>query len=131
MLFASPQAASRPGFCANFIMKELIVVIAILFATKYVNAQQPGDSAREKTGKGPVSGSKEMKSYLSMQGGQMILVDNDKVGRMKKDMTMKNGTLVKTDGTVKTKDGRSFQLKEGNRVYMNGFIEGLEKSPID
>lgn len=96
-----------------------------------MEAQQPGDSAREKTGKSPVSGSKEMKSYLSMQGGQMILVDNDKVGRMKKDMTMKNGTLVKTDGTVKTKDGRSFQLKEGNRVYMNGFIEGLEKSPID
>ena len=112
-------------------MKKLIVVVAILFTTQYMKAQQPGDSAREKTGKVQASGNKEMKTYLSLQGGQMILVDHDKVGRMKKDMTMKNGTLVRTDGTVKTKDGRSFQLKEGNRVYMNGFIEGLEKLPID
>jgi len=45
-------------------------------------------------------------------------------------MAMKNGTIVMANGTVKTKEGHSFQLKEGDRVYMNGLIEGPSKSPI-
>ena len=50
---------------------------------------------------------------------------------MKKEMTMKNGTTVNAKGTVKMKDGHSFKLKEGDRVYMNGFIEGLTKATIN
>ena len=31
---------------------------------------------------------------------------------------------------VPTKDGHSFELKEGDRAYMNGRIEGPSKTPI-
>ena len=100
----------------------------VFVAGKTISAQQITQSPKKDHL--PISRDSAMKDYVSMQAGQMILIQNDKVSRMKKDMAMKNGTIVMANGTVKTKEGHSFQLKEGDRVYMNGLIEGPSKSPI-
>ncbi len=39
---------------------------------------------------------------------------------MDKDMTMKNGTMVMTDGSVKMKNGKKMMMKDGQCVYMDG-----------
>jgi len=39
---------------------------------------------------------------------------------MDKDMTLSNGTKVMMDGTMKSKDGKTMMMKEGDIMYMNG-----------
>ncbi|MES1249083.1 MAG: DUF6799 domain-containing protein, partial [Chitinophaga rupis] len=38
------------------------------------------------------------------------------------DVTLDSGTVVSKDGTVKTKDGKTVMLKEGDCVWMDGKI---------
>jgi 2-keto-4-pentenoate hydratase/2-oxohepta-3-ene-1,7-dioic acid hydratase in catechol pathway len=40
------------------------------------------------------------------------------------DMTLDNGTIVMTNGTVKAKDGSTTTLKEGDYVTMDGTSMG-------
>ncbi|MEO5892960.1 MAG: DUF6799 domain-containing protein [Ferruginibacter sp.] len=111
-------------------MKKIIMVMIIFVAGKNINAESTSYPKISLLDTLPARDT-TMKDYVSVQGGQVILVQNNKAGRMTKDLTMKNGTVVKTDGSVKTNDGHTFQLKEGDRIYMNGRIEGPEKSPIN
>ncbi len=63
------------------------------------------------------------KNYVSMQAGQMIVVQDKFTKKMDKNMTMADGTIVKTNGTVITKDGKEIELHEGDKVYMDGKID--------
>ncbi|MCW3090945.1 MAG: hypothetical protein JWP81_2014 [Ferruginibacter sp.] len=113
-------------------MKKIIIIGLFVVAIKATQAQQQNVlsySLQKDTI--PASRDTTMKDYVSMQAGQMILVQHEKVSRLTKDITMKNGTVVKTDGTVKTYDGRNLQLKEGDRVYMNGMVEGPARELIN
>jgi len=111
-------------------MKKLILITAILITAKISKAQENSNQKTLQKDSLSMARDTSMKDYISMQGGQMIVVKNEKAGRMTKDMTMKNGTVVKMNGEVKTSDGHSFRVKEGDRIYMNGRIEGPSKSPM-
>ena len=57
-----------------------------------------------------------------MRDGKMVvLFEGKEIGT---DVFLKNGTTVKPDGTIITKDGVRFSLKEGQCIDQNGSISG-------
>lgn len=112
-------------------MKKLTIVLLFIVSCKLSNAQVAMFTHFQQKDTTPVSRDTSMKDYVAMQAGQMILLQHEKVSRLTKDMKMKNGIIVKADGTVQMSDGRTIMLKEGDRVYLNGMIEGLSKPFIN
>ena len=55
-----------------------------------------------------------------MKDGKVEMVKGGKTTPMDKDMTLTNGDVIKTDGTMKMKNGKTMKLKEGDMVYMDG-----------
>jgi hypothetical protein len=108
-------------------VKIITVNILLFLAIGSANAQTGTTTTAPKENTLPDT---TMKEYVSMQAGQMIYVSNNKTSKMSKDMTMADGTLVKTDGTVITKDGKKIELHEGDRVYMNGKIDVQVKANV-
>jgi len=103
---------------------KLILVSSFVFlAAITTNAQTQAGSITAAPKEITLPADTSMKEFVSMQAGQMIFVSNNKTSKMSKDMTMGDGTVVKTDGTVITKDGKKIELHEGDRVYLNGKIE--------
>jgi uncharacterized protein YdeI (BOF family) len=68
------------------------------------------------------------RDYVMMKGGKMMVMHDGKTMVMDKDMPMGNGMIVMKDGTVKTKDGNTIKMKEGDSMLMNGkMIKGRTK----
>lgn len=61
-------------------------------------------------------------NYLEMKNGKMTVVRNGNSTDMTHSMTLRNGTVVMTDGTVKMKNGHTEMLTDGQCVYMNGTV---------
>ena len=59
-------------------------------------------------------------AYITVQGGNVMEVKDNKVSKLEKDKTLKDGTVILTDGTVKATDGTTRKLKEGERIYVDG-----------
>lgn len=51
---------------------------------------------------------------MEMKGGQTVALNADR--------TLRNGTQISTTGTVKTRDGRTVTLHEGDQVLANGMV---------
>lgn len=60
------------------------------------------------------------KDHIMMKEGKMMCQKDGQVTMMEKDMTLENGTMIKTDGTVIMKDGEKMMLKDGQAVDMMG-----------
>ncbi|MEO7463422.1 MAG: DUF6799 domain-containing protein [Ferruginibacter sp.] len=61
-----------------------------------------------------------MKDCCMMKDGKMMVMKDGKSMPMKKDMTMKNGTMVMTNGECTMKDGKKMMMKEGHCMEMSG-----------
>ena len=96
-------------------MKKLFLLPFILLLAIGINAQSTSKTKSHKSG----SMSKEC---VMMQDGKMMTMKNGQSMPMDHDMTMKNGSIVMTDGTVKTKDGKTMTLKDGDYVWMSGAV---------
>jgi hypothetical protein len=60
---------------------------------------------------------------VKMSGGKMLTMQSGKPDSpMDHEMTMSDGTVVAPDGTVRFKDGKAMQLKNGEIVMMDGHI---------
>jgi hypothetical protein len=57
-----------------------------------------------------------------MRDGKMIVLFDGK--EITGDAFLKNGSTIKPDGTVITKDGVRFTLKEGQCIDLNGSVTG-------
>jgi hypothetical protein len=57
-----------------------------------------------------------------MRDGKMVVLFEGK--EITGDVFLKNGSTIKPDGTVITKDGVRFTLKEGQCIDQNGSIIG-------
>ncbi len=62
----------------------------------------------------------KMKDCVHMKDGRMMMMKDGKEMAMEKEMTMKDGTKVMTDGTVMKKDGEKMTMKDGDMMMMNG-----------
>lgn len=103
------------------LMKKVVVFIAIICFGKIASAQTDsipttGDTAmhKMKTHEGHKG------AYVTLQGGVVMIVKEGKAMRLDKDKTLKDGTVVMVDGTVKNANGNSSKLKEGDKIYLDG-----------
>jgi hypothetical protein len=63
------------------------------------------------------------KDHCMMKDGKMMVMKDGKTMPMKKDMTMKNGTMVMTNGECTMKDGKKMMMKDGDCMEMSGKME--------
>jgi hypothetical protein len=99
-------------------MKRIFFLAAIICLAQFAKAQQSTDSIP--TGSEKLKTEKTASAYITLQGGQVMLVKENKAEKLDKDKTLADGTIVLTDGTVKKVDGTSLQMKEGDRIYLDG-----------
>ncbi len=93
-------------------MKKLFILFVAFLLTEGVYAQ---DTTKTK-----------MKDYIMMMNGKMMVMKHGMSMDLKSDTTLKNGTTVMTNGTVKTKDGKTVMLKEGECIYGDGKIKAMK-----
>jgi hypothetical protein len=63
----------------------------------------------------------QMKNYVVMNGGKILLIKNDTSTALTSPMILPNGTSIRTDGSFLV-DGHQMMLNEGDRIYLNGKI---------
>lgn len=64
----------------------------------------------------------EDRGYLLMENGKVLLImDETGMGiKMENDMTLKNGTIIKPDGSYQLQSGIQLQLQNGQVMDANG-----------
>lgn len=55
-----------------------------------------------------------VKDGFVMMDGKMMILENGKMTPMKKNIVMENGTKIKKNGMIRTKDGKKIKMKNGN-----------------
>jgi hypothetical protein len=113
----------------NIAMKKLTMLLfAAIACTSIATAQ---DTTKTKDKMHHMGSMKSMKDCVMMKDGKMMVMKGGETTAMDQEMTMTNGTVVGTDGSVKMKDGTSRQLKDGDCVYMDGKVKsGMKKDPM-
>jgi len=96
-------------------MKRILLAAAIICVANAANAQTKTDSLPQATEK-----KMEKDGYITLQGGQVMLVKDNKAEKLEKDKTLTDGTVVMINGIIKKADGTSMQMKEGDRIYLDG-----------
>lgn len=62
------------------------------------------------------------KDHVMMKDGKMWVMKDGKTMTMTKDMTMSDGTMVSTNGTVTMKDGSTKMMVNGDGMMMDGMM---------
>ena len=60
--------------------------------------------------------------YIGMRGMTMMVFKNTDSIALTNVMTLKDGSVVKQDGTVTRKSGQVMKLKDGDKIFWNGKI---------
>lgn len=100
---------------------------AVICTAHFSTAQSKPDSlalAKEKK--------MEKNGYITLQGGQVVLVKDGQASTLEKDKALTDGTVVTINGSVKKTDGTFIQMKEGDRIYLDGgmSLSNKDKDPI-
>lgn len=91
-------------------MKKVLLVIALAFTMLEPFAQKKG------------------KDYITrMSNGKIYWMRGAQTIRMMIDVPLKNGSVVNNKGNIKTKDGQSIYLKQGDKVMMDGTVVRSKK----
>ena len=64
---------------------------------------------------------------IVMKDGKMMVKKNGEKTQLTQDTTLSNGTSVMLNGTVKTSDGNTVILQNGDFVNMDGTIGKMKK----
>jgi hypothetical protein len=93
-------------------MKKILITLFAITLTLGVFAQ---DSTKH-----------TMKKHegVMMKNGKLLMMKNGQTTPLTTDLTLDNGTVVMTNGTVKAKDGSTTTLKEGDYITMDGTTMG-------
>jgi len=103
-------------------MKKMILLLTVCFITATVFAQN--DQKTEKKDK--TEKMHHMKDCIMKHDGKITVMKDGKTMDMSEDMTLTNGTVVMKDGTVKTKDGKTSMMQDGDCVYMDGKMKKMK-----
>ena len=105
-------------------MKKLITFAIALFSiTAFAQ-----DSKMEK--KATTQNVKYAHECYWMKDGTMIHCMGEKNEPMKANVTLKNGTVISTAGSIKTKDGNTTKIENGQCVTLMGSIGDCEKMHV-
>ena len=64
----------------------------------------------------------DMDGVMMHDGKMMIMKAGHPATAMDHEVTMSDGTMVEIDGTVKSKDGKTFHLHDGEMIMMDGHL---------
>ena len=101
-------------------MKKMIGLLLFAFIALSSNAQDKMNNKMDKMDDKMGKMQNKMSDCIKMEDGKMMVYKNGKSGMMETDMTLSNGTMVSTDGTVKLKNGKTVMLKNGESIGLNG-----------
>lgn len=112
-------------------MKKLLMCLLIAGSFATVASAQIGTKTKTQN-------MQQVKDYVLMKDGKMHLVKGGNITSLVNDLTLPNGTTISTTGTVKSSEGTTLQLKEGEKIDMDGKIlmktddmkEGINKDTI-
>jgi hypothetical protein len=105
-------------------MKKIILILMVFALNVGVNAQNPygaGKSSSDSIG----STVAHVPDGFVSKDGKTIMVKDGKFTPLKKDMTLPDGSVVKTNGTFKSTDGTEIELKEGDHLDFKGKLSTL------
>ena len=109
-------------------MKKALVTLFAITLALGVFAQ---DSTNKMNNMAPKH---DMQSHegVIMKEGKLLVMKNGQTTQLTRDMTLDNGTIIMAGGTVKTKEGTTTILKEGDFVKWDGTIGNIKtKLPKD
>jgi len=96
-------------------MKKLFfLAFAFVCTAGAVSAQ---DSASHKMHK---MGDHKMKDCVMMKDGKVMVMKGGETSELTEDMALSNGATVMKDGTVKNPDGKTWMMKDGDWVGLDG-----------
>ena len=112
-------------------MKKLLMCLLIAGSFATVASAQSGTKTKTQN-------MQQVKDYVLMKDGKMHLVKGGNITSLENDLTLANGTTISTAGAVKTSDGTTMQLKEGEKIDMDGKMvmktddtkEGMKKDTM-
>lgn len=64
--------------------------------------------------------SSQMRDGFIMKKGKMIAIKNGQAKLVDKDIQLNNGSIITASGIMKTKDGKTVALKEGEYISVDG-----------
>jgi hypothetical protein len=103
--------------------KVLVTLFAITFALGVF--AQDSTSRTNNLAIKPSVGSHE---GVVMRSGKLLMMKNGLTTQLTTDLTLENGTVVMVNGSVKTKDGITTVLKEGDYVSMDGTTGNIKSA---
>ncbi len=66
------------------------------------------------------------RTYIMKKKGRLLEVNKGGTRRVKRDVTLVNGTTIHRDGTINESSGKTKKLKEGEYITMDGRIRWLK-----
>jgi hypothetical protein len=109
--------------------KMFLLIAACLLSTAILNAQEKKEKSNDKMHH--MGMEHKMKDCVMMKDGKMMVMKGGNTTDMSENMTLKNGTTVMTDGSVKMKNGKTMKMKDGDAMYMNGKMEKMKMKSKD
>ena len=95
-------------------MKKLLM--CLLFAGSLTTVA----TAQDRTAAPKTQTSHQGKDYVIMKDGKTHLVKGGNITSLENDMTLPNGATISTTGIIKSSEGTTFQLKEGEKLDLDG-----------
>lgn len=99
-------------------MKKILVLFIATSLSYGAFAQATSNKNQDKM----MTESKDMmnKNFVMMKDDKMMVCKNGETMPMTKEIKLKNSTTVMPDGSVKTKEGKTIQMKNGEAMDMKG-----------
>jgi uncharacterized protein with beta-barrel porin domain len=97
-------------------MKKVLVTLIVMTLALGVFAQ---DSTNAMNKMAPKQNMQKHEGVM-MKDGKLLMMKNGQTTQLTTDLTLDNGAVVMTNGTLKAKDGKTTVLKEGDYVSMDG-----------
>ncbi len=73
----------------------------------------------------------DMDGVMMHEGKMMMMKAGHPAAAMDHEVTMSDGTMVEIDGTVKSKEGKTFHLQDGEMIMMDGHLmKGGKAAPM-
>ncbi len=103
----------------------LTLLVGLTFSLNMQAQTSSTKTAKMQTKHVAAKHSKVTKDYFKMQSNMMMAVKGGATTTMSVDVMLKNGTVIKTDGTVVAPSGEKTMLKNGQSIDAKGHIRGV------
>jgi len=111
-------------------MKKINLILLVFAINFGVYAQSPYGTGRMNSNSISSTGLNIPDGFI-MKNGKTVKVKDGKFFILKNDITLSDGTIVKTNGSFKSADGTETDLKDGDHLDLNGKLTTKDNSKIN